>query len=96
MAKARGKSVAQVQLDQVLSVIADYVVRSAVYPVAAMKMARYCLMDALGCALQAFASAECTRHLGPVVAGTVVPNGARVPGTRFQLDPAKAAFDISC
>ena len=96
MAKARGKSVAQVQPDQVLSVIADYVVRNAVYPVAAMKMARYCLMDALGCALQAFASAECTRHLGPVVAGTVVPNGARVPGTRFQLDPAKAAFDISC
>jgi 2-methylcitrate dehydratase len=28
------------------------------------------------------------------VPGTVVPQGARVPGTRFELDPVKAAFDI--
>ena len=37
---------------------------------------------------------ECTKHLGPIVPGTVVPNGAKVPGTSYQLDPVKAAFDI--
>ncbi len=26
----------------------------------------------------------------------MVPHGARVPGTAFQLDPVKAAFDIGC
>ena len=26
--------------------------------------------------------------------GTVVPNGAKVPGTPFQLDPVQAAFNI--
>lgn len=31
--------------------------------------------------------------LGPVC-GTLVPNGARVPGTQFQLDPVQAAFNI--
>ena len=57
-------------------------------------MARYCLMDALGCAILALGHPECTRHLGPIVAGTLVPNGARVPGTGFCLDPVTAAFDI--
>lgn len=94
--EVRAKSAATVRPDRLLRVIANYVVRDAVYSTASMNMARYCLMDALGCALQAFDSAECTRHIGPVVPGTVVPNGACVPGTRFQLDPVKAAFDISC
>ena len=57
-------------------------------------MARYCLLDALACAFDALAYPECTRLLGPVVAGTRVPHGARVPGTDFELDPVKAAFDI--
>jgi 2-methylcitrate dehydratase len=34
------------------------------------------------------------RLLGPIVPGTVVPHGARVPGTGFQLDPVQAAFNI--
>ncbi|MGH6608776.1 MAG: bifunctional 2-methylcitrate dehydratase/aconitate hydratase, partial [Burkholderiaceae bacterium] len=36
----------------------------------------------------------CTKMLGPIVSGTIVPHGAKVPGTQFQLDPVKAAFDI--
>ena len=31
---------------------------------------------------------------GPSCPGTVVPNGAKVPGTPFQLDPVQAAFNI--
>lgn len=79
-----------------MDVIARYAARDVIFARDAMNMARYCLMDALGCALQAFDSAECTLHVGPVVPGTVVPEGARVPGTQFQLDPIKATFDISC
>ncbi len=92
----KNKSGARVRPDRILSVIARYTAADLRFDREAMTMARYCLMDALGCALQALDSAESTLHVGPVVPGTVVPNGARVPGTGFQLDPVKAAFDISC
>ena len=82
--------------DALLRRIADYVVESPVNGGEAMNMARYCLMDALGCGMQAFNAPECMMHIGPIVAGTVVPDGARVPGTQLQLDPVKAAFDITC
>jgi 2-methylcitrate dehydratase len=52
------------------------------------------LIDTLGCGLEALQYPECTKLLGPIVAGTVVPQGAKVPGTRFQLDPVQAAFNI--
>jgi 2-methylcitrate dehydratase len=51
-------------------------------------------MDTLGCGLEALEYPACTKLLGPIVPGTVVPNGARVPGTNFQLDPVQAAFNI--
>jgi 2-methylcitrate dehydratase len=56
--------------------------------------ARLTLMDALGCAMAALAFPACTKLLGPVVPGTVVPNGARVPGTPYQLDPVTASFNL--
>ncbi|MCH8542847.1 MAG: bifunctional 2-methylcitrate dehydratase/aconitate hydratase [Alcanivorax sp.] len=62
----------------------------------ALETARYCLMDTLGCGLLALRFPECTKHLGPIVEGTMVPHGARVPGTAFRLDPVKAAWDIGC
>ncbi|WOI26645.1 bifunctional 2-methylcitrate dehydratase/aconitate hydratase [Cobetia amphilecti] len=62
----------------------------------AMDTARLCLMDTLGCGILALRFPECTKHLGPLVAETVVPHGARVPGTAFSLDPVKAAWDIGC
>ncbi|WP_313952286.1 bifunctional 2-methylcitrate dehydratase/aconitate hydratase [Accumulibacter sp.] len=80
--------------DQVLVDIADYVLDFKVESGAAYNTARYCLIDALGCAMEALAYPACTRLLGPLVPGTVVPHGARVPGTSFQLDPVQAAFNI--
>lgn len=82
--------------DPELAIIADYVLRSDVGSDEAFDTARYCLMDSLGCALLALRYPACRRHLGPIVPGTVVPNGVRVPGTAFQLDPVQAAFDIGC
>ena len=32
--------------------------------------------------------------MAPTIAGTIVPNGAKVPGTTYQLDPINAAFNI--
>lgn len=58
---------------------------------ASLDTARYCLMDTLGCGLLALRFPECTKHLGPIVPGTLVPHGARVPGTQLCLDPVKAA-----
>jgi len=80
--------------DQVLSDIADYVLEFEINSDLALKTAHACLIDTLGCGLEALEYPECTKLLGPIVPGTVVPNGARVPGTQFQLDPIKAAFDI--
>ncbi len=80
--------------DQVLVDIADYVLNFKVESREAFETARYCLIDALGCGLEALAYPACSKLLGPVVPGTVVPHGARVPGTAFQLDPVQAAFNI--
>jgi len=82
--------------DRVIQDIADYVLDYRIDSDLALETARLCLMDTLGCALLALRFPECTKHLGPLVAGTRVPNGARVPGTRFRLDPVKAAWDIGC
>ena len=80
--------------DQVLQDIADYVLDYDITSDEAWDTARNCLIDTLGCGLLALRFPECTKHLGPIVEGTVVPNGARVPGTQLRLDPVKAAWDI--
>src|SRR3989440_2656408 len=80
--------------DKVLVDIADYASKSEIGGAEAYETARYCLMDTLGCGLEALEYPACTKLLGPIVAGSVVPNGAKVPGTQFQLDPVQAAFNI--
>ncbi|MDN7132683.1 bifunctional 2-methylcitrate dehydratase/aconitate hydratase [Halomonas sp. MC140] len=82
--------------DPELQAIADYVLNYQVESSEALETARYCLMDTLGCGLLALRFPECTKHLGPIVEGTVVPFGSRVPGTSLRLDPIKAAWDIGC
>lgn len=82
------------KFDDVLENIVDYVRDYEVKSDLAYKIAQYCLIDTLGCGLEALDYPECTKLLGPIVPGTTVPNGAKVPGTQFQLDPVQAAFDI--
>jgi 2-methylcitrate dehydratase len=82
--------------DAVLQDIADYVLTFKPESAEALNTARNCLIDTLGCGLLALRFPECTKHLGPIVEGTVVPFGARVPGTSYRLDPVKAAWDIGC
>ena len=81
--------------DPLLTSIADYVICPLDPSEEALETARLCLLDALGCAFAALRHPECTKLLGPVVPGTSVPQGARVPGTPFVLDPLKAAFDLA-
>ncbi|HID81701.1 MAG TPA: bifunctional 2-methylcitrate dehydratase/aconitate hydratase [Chromatiales bacterium] len=80
--------------DQVLVDIAEYVSNFEIRSDAAYDTARNCLIDSVGCGLLALRFPECTKHLGPIVPGTIVRNGARVPGTAYELDPVKAAWDI--
>lgn len=82
------------QPDKVLADIADYVLGYEIKNELAWKTAQHCLIDTLGCGLEALSYPACNKLLGPVVKGTVVPNGAKVPGTQFQLDPIQAAFNI--
>jgi 2-methylcitrate dehydratase len=80
--------------DKVLVDIADYIGKYEIKSAEAYNTARLCLMDTLGCGLEALEYPACTKLLGPLVPGTVVSKGARVPGTRFELDPVQAAFNI--
>ena len=82
--------------DPLLAKIADYVCTPPQFSVEALDTARYCLLDTLGCGILALNFPACVKLLGPVVPGTVVPNGTRVPGTRFVLDPVTAAFNLGC
>jgi len=80
--------------DKVITDIADYALEYKIKSDLAYETARYCLLDTLGCGLEALEYPACTKLLGPIVPGTVVPHGARVPGTSYQLDPVQAAFNI--
>jgi 2-methylcitrate dehydratase len=80
--------------DQVLTDIADYALRFEIDSELAYSTAHYCLLDTLGCGLEALEYPACTKLLGPIVPGTVVPHGAKVPGTSYQLDPVQAAFNV--
>src|SRR5437868_1999324 len=82
--------------DKIITEIADYVCKPKKFSAEAMETARYCLMDTLGCGLQALAYPACTKLMGPWVPGADMKGGARVPGTSFELDPVTAAFNIGC
>jgi 2-methylcitrate dehydratase len=80
--------------DRLLVEIADYALDYRVDSPLAYDTARWCLMDSLACAFQALQYPACTKLLGPVVPGATMMGGARVPGTSYELDPVKAAFDV--
>jgi 2-methylcitrate dehydratase len=80
--------------DHILTEIAEYAANFEINSPLAYETARYCLMDTLACGFQALKYPACTKLLGPVVPGATLSNGARVPGTAYELDPINAAFNI--
>lgn len=82
------------EADESLSLIADYAHDYTIESEEAYQTARACLADTIGCGILALRFPECTKLLGPVVPGTQVPGGSRVPGTSYVLDPIRAAFNI--
>ncbi len=80
--------------DPILAALADYTLSSAAPSNEALDTARWCLADTLACGIMALAYPACTKLLGPVVPGTSIVNGARVPGTAYELDPIQAAFNV--
>ena len=80
--------------DHVLTAIADYALSYEIDSALAYETAGYCLMDTLACGFQALKYPACTKLMGPVVPGATLTNGARVPGTAYELDPITAAFNI--
>ena len=94
MTKPASPSNARPAPDEVLVNIADYVLNYEIKSERVYETARLCITDCIACALNALDIPECANLLGPLVPGTIVPNGARVPGTRFELDPSTAAFNF--
>jgi 2-methylcitrate dehydratase len=82
------------EYDTVLTEMVEYVLNTTIDSVDAYETARLCLMDTLGCGMLALNFKECTKLLGPIVPGAILPGGARVPGTNYELDPVQAAFNI--
>lgn len=82
--------------DPVLMEIAEYVARQSQFSPETLDTAQWCLLDSLGCGLLALEYPDCTKMLGPVVPGATLRQGARVPGTAWQLEPVKASFNIGC
>lgn len=94
MERAYSDDTTLVTPDRVLADIVEYVLTYEGAARPAIDTARLCVFDTLACGFDALDFAECTRLLGPVVDGTVVPNASRVPGTNIELDPATAAFNF--
>ena len=94
MPSAHTKMTKSQPYDDAMLRIADYLCNLPAASEEAYHTARACLADALGCGILALNFKACTKLLGPIVPGTVVPNGAHVPGTDFVLDPIRAAFNI--
>ncbi|MEQ1831123.1 MAG: bifunctional 2-methylcitrate dehydratase/aconitate hydratase [Pirellula sp.] len=84
------------RFDPLVETIASYAFESPSFSDEAISTARWCLMDSLGCGLLALEYPACRKLLGPVVPGATLENGAQVPGTVWQLEPVKAAFNIGC
>ena len=82
--------------DELITEISDYVSNYEIKSDLALDTARNCLIDTIGCGLLALKFPACTKMLGPIVRDTKVPYGVRVPGTDYELDPVKGAFDIGC
>src|SRR6476661_3807482 len=88
------KSAQRPDPDAALVAIAEYAKNYSIKSRQAYDTARYCLMDTLACGFQALKYPACTKLLGPVVPGAVMPGGSRVPGLSYELDPVQAAFNI--
>ena len=82
------------EFDKEIIDIVDYVENFEIKSDVAYETAWNCLLDTLGCGLEALEYDECKKLLGPIVPGTVVTNGVRVPGTNYELDPVQGAFNI--
>ncbi|MBT3204500.1 MAG: bifunctional 2-methylcitrate dehydratase/aconitate hydratase [Gammaproteobacteria bacterium] len=95
MSKAAVLDASRPDFDQVIQDITDYVMNYDVtQSQEAMETARYCWMDTIGCGLFALKYPACTKMLGPIVPGAGMDNGSRVPGTSYELDPVRAAWNI--
>jgi 2-methylcitrate dehydratase len=94
MSSHDGRNAERPPPDRLLTEIADYVLGYRAENAEARRIARYCLMDTLGCGMLALGFPACTKLLGPVVPGAELVHGARVPGTAYELDPVTAAFNI--
>ncbi|BFT72192.1 bifunctional 2-methylcitrate dehydratase/aconitate hydratase [Paenibacillus sp. P36] len=86
----------EMTFDPLIEVIADYALNAHIESEEAYRIAQHVLLDSLGTGLLALRFPECVKHLGPIVPGASLPGGARVPGTRYELDPVHAAFNIGC
>ncbi len=82
------------EFDKEILDICDYVLNKKIDSEEAYQTAYYCFLDSFACGFMALSYPQCTKLLGPIVPGAVLSDGAKIPGTSFQLEPVQAAFNI--
>ena len=82
------------EFDQEIIDIVDYALNYKIDSDVAYNTAWSCLLDTIGCGLESLEYDACTKLLGPLVPQSDMPNGVRVPGTAYRLDPVQGAFNI--
>jgi 2-methylcitrate dehydratase len=96
MSRSENLANKEMTFDPLIVEIADYTLEADIESEEAYRIAQHVLLDSLGTGLLALRFPDCAKHLGPIVPGASLPGGARVPGTRYELDPVHAAFNIGC
>ncbi len=87
-------TVSDLPFDKEIVDIVDYVMSYEITSELAYTTAWNCFIDTIGCGLESLEYPACTKLLGPIAPGQRVPNGVRVPGTDYELDPVQGAFNI--
>ncbi len=88
------KNTSQREFDTLLNEIINYVGEEKKFSEESLQTASYCLMDSIGCAIQALEYQACKKVLGPFY-DDGCDSGVRIPGTSFSVNPIEGAFNIA-
>lgn len=82
---------AQAEFDKVMTELVDYAYEQTAFDNETLRLARFCLLDSIGCAIAASEDRDCMKLMGSAQFSKS-SEGIPVMGTGLQLGPIEAAF----
>ncbi|MCD0419727.1 bifunctional 2-methylcitrate dehydratase/aconitate hydratase [Rubrivivax sp. JA1024] len=80
--------------DSIMVDLVDYVYDDTPFNEDALQMARFCLLDSIGCAVLAAGDSDCTNLLVNATFSRHLDGGIPIIASRYKLGPIEAAFHI--